>query len=219
MKARIAACALLLLCAAAGVDHLQRIGNQAPAEERREPRAQRRSPVLVHQGLALRQACSAAGITYPPRSLRVEIRKVDRVLALYSASTLIKEYEVALGGKPEGDKQREGDRRTPEGDFYICTRLPQSRFHRFLGISYPAPDDARIALATGRITRDQERAIAAAHRGKRQPPWKTALGGEIGIHGGGTGKDWTLGCIALANGDIDELFPLLSLGTPVTLHP
>lgn len=173
----------------------------------------------VRRSVPLHQACAAVGIAYPPRSLRVEIRKAQRVLALYSGRTLLKEYTVALGGKSEGDKHREGDRRTPEGEFYVCTRLPKSRFHRFMGISYPAPDDARLALTAGRITKEQARSIEAAHRRKRQPPWNTPLGGEIGIHGGGTGTDWTLGCIALANDDVDELFPLLELGTPVTLRP
>jgi hypothetical protein len=57
-----------------------------------------------------------------------------------------------------------------------------------------------------------------AHRNGRRPPWKTALGGEIGIHGGGSGLDWTWGCIALENEAVAELFPVLPLGTPVRIQ-
>jgi hypothetical protein len=69
------------------------------------------------------------------------------------------------------------------------------------------------------ITRAEHEAILAAHRERRCPPWKTALGGEVGIHGGGVGRDWTLGCIALENRDVDELWQALPLGTPVLIEP
>lgn len=167
---------------------------------------------------SLRDACRTAGFGYPPPEPRVVIAKPARILALYSGDVLVKEYAVGLGGDPLPDKEREGDRRTPVGDFYICTRLERSRWHRFLGISYPGPEDAERGRQEGTIRRAEQAAILRAHRRRLQPPWKTALGGEVGIHGGGSGLDWTWGCIALENEAVAELFPVLSLGTPVRIE-
>jgi murein L,D-transpeptidase YafK len=140
------------------------------------------------------------------------------VLALYSGDTLVKEYPIGLGGDPLPDKQREGDRRTPIGEFIICTRLQRSRWRHFLGISYPAPEDAARGRRDGMISRAEHAAILRAHARGAQPPWKTRLGGEVGIHGGGSGLDWTWGCIALENDAIAEIFPVLPLGTPVRIE-
>jgi len=106
---------------------------------------------LVRRSVPLRQACREAGVGFPPPRPKVEIRKGARTLALFSGGTLLKEYPAALGGAPVGDKERQGDGRTPVGEFYVCTRLEKSRFHRFLGLSYPAPVHARAALQSRRI--------------------------------------------------------------------
>jgi murein L,D-transpeptidase YafK len=168
---------------------------------------------------SLAEACRAAGVRYPPPAPRVVVRKAPRVLTLYSGETPLKEYRIALGREPAADKVREGDGRTPHGEFYVCTRLEKSRFRRFLGISYPDPDDARRGLESGLVTRAQHDAILRAHQRKRQPPWDTVLGGAVGIHGGGTSADWTLGCVAVENEAVDELFAVLPLGTPVRSWP
>ena len=168
--------------------------------------------------VALRAACRAAQVAYPPPRPRVLIRKGERTLSLYSGDTLVKRYPVALGRAPAGDKEREGDGRTPEGEFYVCTRLERSRFHRFLGISYPAPEDAHRGLEARLVTRAERDAILAAHRRRRKPSWDTRLGGAVGIHGGGTTFDWTLGCIALENDAVEELFAVLPHGTPVRIE-
>jgi murein L,D-transpeptidase YafK len=164
---------------------------------------------------ALKDASAQAGVPYPPPSPRVVIQKRDRRLSLYSGRKLLKEYPVALGRAPLGDKEQQGDGRTPVGEFYVCTRLRTSRFHRFMGLSYPAPTHAQRGLAEGRIPRAEYDRILASHRARRQPPWGTPLGGAIGIHGGGSGSDWTLGCIALDNEAIEELFAVLPIGVPV----
>jgi lipoprotein-anchoring transpeptidase ErfK/SrfK len=168
----------------------------------------------------LRAACKGAGVKYPPPSPRVEIDKAGRRLALFSGTTRLKEYRVALGvsGTPTRTKTRQGDCQTPTGEYYICTRLQRSRFHRFLGLSYPGPADAVVALRERRITAAQHKAIVAAHRKRVQPPWGTPMGGAVGIHGSGAGMDWTAGCVALEDSDIEELFAVLPLGTPVTLR-
>ncbi len=140
-------------------------------------------------------------------------------MALYDGAVLRKKYPIALAADAPGDKEREGDRRTPEGTFYVCTRNGASRFHKFLGLSYPAPDDAARGLASGLISHTEHDAILEAQRTRSCPPWKTKLGGEVGIHGGGSDRDWTLGCIALTNDAIDELWSALRLGDSVVIEP
>lgn len=149
---------------------------------------------------------------------RILINKSSRTLALYSADRLLKTYAIALGLSPTDDKERQGDRRTPEGDFYICNKNEHSQFYLSLGLSYPNAEDAARGLSAGLITQAQHDRIADAIKHRRQPPWDTALGGAVMLHGGGTGTDWTWGCVALADADIKELFAAIPLGTPVRIE-
>jgi murein L,D-transpeptidase YafK len=149
----------------------------------------------------------------------VVIHKAERVLGLYRDGRLAATYPIALGHSPEGHKQREGDGRTPEGLYSICNRNPRSRFHLFLGLSYPNADDANDARRAGRISEAEHRQITEAIDAGRQPPWNTPLGGEIGIHGSGAASDWTLGCIALENEAIEQLWETLRVRDPVLIRP
>jgi lipoprotein-anchoring transpeptidase ErfK/SrfK len=150
----------------------------------------------------------------------VVVEKSSRRLTVHSEGVAVKGYRIALGREPVGDKEREGDGRTPEGEFYLCSRNPKSKYHRSVGLSYPNEEDADRGLKDGLITKRDHRAITTAVHRMERPPWKTALGGEIMIHGSGaTHGDWTLGCIALDDRDIDELFTALPLGTPVVIVP
>lgn len=177
------------------------------------------SPRAVSDTRPLRAACRAAGVPYPPPAPRVVVRKAERRLALYSGKTRVKEYRVGLGPAPSGTKMRQGDGRTPEGHYYVCTRLEKSQFRRFLGLSYPGPQDAERGFGAGLISRTERERILTAQRRRVQPPWHTELGGAVGIHGRGSTSDWTAGCVAVDDPDIDELFAVLPLGTPVTIHP
>ena len=96
---------------------------------------------------------------------------------------------------------------------------PQSRFTLSLGLGYPGPADADRALEERRITRRQHERIHDAARRGRIPPWDTPLGGEIFIHGGGSGSDWTWGCVALDDEDVRELYAAVPVGSPVTIEP
>ncbi|HEX6124914.1 MAG TPA: L,D-transpeptidase [Pyrinomonadaceae bacterium] len=145
----------------------------------------------------------------------IVIRKRDRTLELFDSNTRVKSYAVVLGFAPEGDKEREGDGKTPQGEFYIFVKNPQSRFHLSLGISYPAAQDAEHGLAAGMISQEERDAIVFAIDNQQMPLQKTALGGEIYIHGGGTDGDWTRGCIAMSNEDIEELYNTVPVGTRV----
>lgn len=149
----------------------------------------------------------------------VVVEKDRRALTVYSSDEPIKVYRIALGREPVGDKEVEGDGKTPEGDFYLCTKNPASQYHRALGLSYPDAEDAARGLAEGLISTREHRQIVEAIRRYAQPPWKTALGGEIMIHGAGATTDWTAGCIALDDSEVEELFDALPLGTPVTILP
>lgn len=160
---------------------------------------------------------------------RVLVKKGERKLYLYQTingkEKLTKSYAIALGNAPIGHKQKQGDGRTPEGDYYLTHKNPKSNYYLSLGISYPNVKDADEGLKNGLITKAQHEAIASAIRAQAKPPQNTRLGGDIFIHGGGAGKllglvrDWTLGCVALENENIKELFDLLPVKTPVKIVP
>lgn len=152
----------------------------------------------------------------------VLVEKVGRRLTVFDGRRPVKRYRVDVG-RVAGDKQREGDMKTPEGTFTICVHNRQSKFTRSLGLSYPNIEDARRGLRDGLISRQEHDRIVEAIRTKRRPPWNTALGGEIMIHGNSRnvpGKEWTAGCVGLIDNDhIRELFAALPIGTRVVIRP
>ena len=137
---------------------------------------------------------------------RVVIEKAARTLALYHRGRLVKTYRVALGSNAKGRKEREGDGRTPEGTYVIDFRKRDSAFHRALHISYPNDEDRQRARRLG-----------------------VSPGGAIMIHGlpngrGAIGKahllrDWTQGCIAVTNEEIEEIWRAVPNGTRVDIKP
>jgi murein L,D-transpeptidase YafK len=142
----------------------------------------------------------------PTRVDRVVIEKQARRLSLLVNGEALRSYAVALGGNPVGHKQREGDERTPEGLYAISARNPNSSFHRSLQISYPNPEDEARAEEAG-----------------------VNPGGLIMIHGirnglgwvGGLHRlvDWTDGCIAVTDSEMDEIWVSVPIGTPVEIRP
>lgn len=157
-------------------------------------------------------------LTLPLVAPRVEISKRKRRLFLYSEGALVRMYKVALGFNPDADKKRQGDGCTPEGEFYICQKNDQSEYYLSLGISYPNAEDAARGLHEGILTQGQYEEIMLALRFYEVPPWNTPLGGAIAIHGCGSEGDWTLGCIALDNENIEELYTIVPTGTPVFIY-
>ena len=158
-------------------------------------------------------------LSLPLRQPKILVRKGQRRLLLFSDGKLVRTYRIGLGLSPSGDKVRAGDRRTPEGEFYIFTRNDRSAFYLSLGLSYPNAAHAERGLRDGLITRAQYDAITRALRAKKAPPQNTRLGGDIYIHGNGAQSDWTWGCVALENEDMRELFDAVSVGTPVAIEP
>lgn len=201
LKTTFAFVALILL--AAGPISLAPLGHSAKNSSVSEARrGQRRSPVVL-----------------PLVKPRVLVKKARRELLLYSNDKLIRTYHIGLGLSPLGDKVRAGDRRTPEGNFYIFTKNDKSAFYLSLGLSYPNIAHAERGLRDGLISRSQYETIVRAVKAGKAPPQNTRLGGDIYIHGNGAQSDWTWGCVALENDDIRELFAALSLGTPVVIEP
>lgn len=151
--------------------------------------------------------------------------KRERSLRARCENGSVVELAVALGRESEGPKRRAGDWRTPEGRYRIAGPPQSSRFHLFIPINYPSLDDAEAALAEGRLPRADYRRIIDAHRRGEPPPRNTALGGDLGFHGEGqrwrgdsTHLDWTYGCVALSDGDVEFLAERAAVGTPVVIR-
>jgi murein L,D-transpeptidase YafK len=160
-----------------------------------------------------------APLKLPLVSPKIVVKKAERKLFVYSAGKLVRTYRIGLGLSPVGDKVRQGDRRTPEGEFYVFRKNNRSAFYLSLGVSYPNAAHAGRGLRDGLINRTQYESIMRALRAKKTPPQNTALGGDIYIHGRGAGSDWTWGCVALEDEDIRELFDAITVGTPVVIEP
>ena len=148
-----------------------------------------------------------SGKHLPPGTVidKLIVYKSKRKMLAYANGELVKTYTIALGKNPTGHKQYEGDNRTPEGIYLINARNPNSSFYKNLGISYPNTRDIANATALGK------------------PP-----GGDIKIHGlrNGRGyrgkfhriKDWTAGCIAVTNTEIDELYKAVKEDAVIEIH-
>lgn len=158
-------------------------------------------------------------LTLPLKEPRIVVYKSKRQLELYSDGKVVRSYRIGLGFSPVEDKQREGDGRTPEGDFYVFVKNPKSAYHLSLGVSYPNLEDAERGLRDRLISKSQYKAIVRANNRKAAPPQYTPLGGLIYIHGNGATSDWTWGCVALENEHIKELYDAVAVGTPVTIRP
>lgn len=150
----------------------------------------------------------------------VVVTKHDRRLTLCDGASSLGSWCVDLGLAPVGDKEREGDRKTPEGIFYIPRLLPASEYYKAFLLSYPDIADATRGRDQGLITQSEYNAIVSAQNNRTEPPQNTNLGGLIEIHGeGGAGQDWTWGCIAVANSVIDILWPVLGVGDTIVVLP
>ncbi len=198
----VVGCALLIVVTVASA------GRSRPIESR--------SPTHLKPGVV------APGGTIEPillASPRVVILKAKRTLYLLDGERLVRSYPIDLGAEPVGPKRREGDRRTPIGAFRVATKNADSPYCRFIGLDYPDSATAGWGLAQGLISPGEAASIRRARAAGRCPDWSTALGGGIGIHGRRLGRDWTGGCIALSDRQVEELFSVLRIGDPVEILP
>lgn len=163
--------------------------------------------------LLLAGLLAASSIVASPRAVvadvywkadRIVVKKAERRLYLLRDEAVIASYKVALGGNPVGPKYFQGDSRTPEGSYTIDGRNAGSRFYRALSISYPSPEDRARARQYG-----------------------APAGGLVMIHGQpnqrrsshDAGSDWTDGCIAVSNREMDEIWAAVDVGTPIEIEP
>jgi murein L,D-transpeptidase YafK len=179
------------------------------------------------------QGAWAEDNTRSANGAKIVILKEQQLLQFYLNGNQIKSYRVCLGGNPLGPKRVMGDQKTPEGDYVICYKSESSRFHRFLGISYPTADDAQASFDNGLISLNEFHSLVNTIRGEQAPPWDSKLGGWVGIHGYPTNEyhrrwislmypkphNWTDGCVAMWNFEIDELYSRVPVGTPVSIRP
>ena len=147
--------------------------------------------------------------------MRILIEKAARRLTvLGEQNETLLSCAAALGPCPVGPKEREGDGKTPEGLYFVCLKK-MGKYGPSLGVSYPSVRDAQ------RLHAPEELAACIREREERgeRPPWGSPLGGEIYIHGGGAERDWTQGCVALADSDALRLYQLCPLGTKILIVP
>lgn len=160
-----------------------------------------------------------------PTKRTVVIDKAKKNLVLFMDGKQVAEFPATFGIDPDSDKYKAFDCATPEGLYFITHKKNKSRFHRLLGISYPNLMNAEKGLAEGVITLTEYKRIYKAIRKSSRTSCNTGLGCGIAIHGGGVfryfGKskerDWTEGCVALNNQDIEKLFNLCRPGDPVII--
>ncbi|WP_435257122.1 L,D-transpeptidase family protein [Thioclava sp. FR2] len=146
-------------------------------------------------------ACGSKFKTYTgPEVTSVQVHKSERKMYLLHHGKVLKTYDIALGFAPEGHKQFEGDGKTPEGTYFINRRNPNSEFHLSLGISYPNNADRAFAASKGK-----------------------SPGGDIFIHGWSNRPikraDWTAGCIAVKDKEIEWVYAMIKDGTSVHILP
>jgi murein L,D-transpeptidase YafK len=159
----------------------------------------RRSMIAGSAAFGLAGCASQASVYTGPEVTRIQVLKERREMQLLNNRTLLKSYKIDLGFDPIGHKTQEGDGRTPEGGYRINRRNPNSRFHLSLGISYPDASDLAYAKAKG-----------------------VDPGGDIFIHGTpqrwiGT-PDWTWGCIAVTNEEMEEVYAMVDTGTLIYIY-
>ena len=161
---------------------------------------------LAGVGAAATASAADPGAAWPPplvaaaqQADAIRVFKARRRMELMRGGRVIAGYRVALGDAPVGHKRQQGDERTPEGDYRITYRNDRSRYHLSLRISYPDQADRRQARARG-----------------------VDPGGDIMIHGAtppGRAGDWTDGCIAVTNAEMEEIWRRVPVGTPIRIAP
>ena len=146
-------------------------------------------------------ACSKFKTYNGPEVTQIVVEKSQRRMYLLHHGEVLEDYDIGLGFAPVGDKKISGDGKTPEGDYTINRRNPNSQFHLSVGISYPHPEDVAEAREMGK-----------------------SPGGDIFIHGRPWkyrkgGRDWTAGCIAVTNSEIQDIYAMVKDGTPIRINP
>jgi len=171
-------------------------------------------------------ALPAQPSTPPHKGIWVEVDTQRNQLTVFNGNATIKRFKgIAIGRGGASEVHHKGDGSTPKGRFKVSWVNEDSPFRRFFGLNYPNRAHADSAYKQGFISKRQHRAILSALAQGMAPPSNTTLGGRIGIHGLGNADptfharfNWTQGCVALTNRQIDELTQWLTIGTPVVIR-
>ena len=162
--------------------------------------------VLALVAVCLLAALGGAQAADTPKIDKIVVEKANHTLSVFAEGEVVKTYRVAIGVGAPGQKISAGDDRTPEGSYIIDAKNPKSDFNRALHISYPnAGDRVRARKRGARLS-----SLIAIHG---TPDWIER------IQDGGKHPDWTAGCIAVRNIEIEELYALVPVGTPIEIRP
>lgn len=172
------------------------------AGEKRQGQSMRLiSAALLIMAAVVLSGCASKFRTYSgPEVTYIMAFKEQRKLILFHGNDVLRTFDFELGFAPVGDKTVRGDGKTPEGKYFIDRKNPNSAFHLSIGISYPNAEDVAEAKALGE-----------------------SPGGDIFIHGTPRGKrrqdDWTWGCLAVTNREMEDIFAMVDVGTPIDIRP
>ncbi|MDX1464755.1 MAG: L,D-transpeptidase [Halomonas sp.] len=156
----------------------------------------------------------------------VLVEDAEASLVVYEGSRVVERFpSVSLGRGGAKPQRRRGDRATPLGEFRVNRFNRRSKFHIFIGLDYPTPTHARMALNAGVYTQQDYDDYFTYYRRHGAPPQDTILGGFIGIHGLGEGDPdihrrfhWTDGCVAVTDPQVERLSSLIDIGTRVVIR-
>ncbi len=149
---------------------------------------------------------SSAGVSAAQSVTHVLVMKGERRMQIMSGDSVLKDYSIALGGSPVGHKQREGDGRTPEGRYVLDWRNGNSGYHRSIHVSYPGEADTERARSAG----EDPGGMIMIHGQRNYFGWLSPVTQRF---------DWTNGCIAVTNAEMDEIWDLVENGTPIEIRP
>jgi len=167
----------------------------------------------------LEDICKKKGISLPLKSAKIYVDKSDLTLSLYEGEVLLKSYRIGLSNKPQGDKLRAGDRKTPVGTFYICEKYPTRAWMEF---SYPDVAHAKVGLTKKIIDQRQYDLIVNAVNSGSVPFHGSAMGNDVGMHAGGfpygrMRTDYTAGCVGLEDPEAFEIYNAVPIGSSITI--
>ncbi|MFP4498524.1 MAG: murein L,D-transpeptidase family protein, partial [Vulcanimicrobiota bacterium] len=167
----------------------------------------------------LEEIIAEKGLKLPLEDAQLVVYKSRYRMDLYSGKILLKSYKIGLSNKPAGDKLKEGDRRTPVGEYYICEKYPM---RAWMEINYPNKQNAEKGLKNKVIDKEQYRKIVY-FAGMGGIPWHDSdMGNDIGLHAGGFDygrmrKDYTAGCVGLEDAEAYEIHRIILPGTRVLI--
>ncbi len=181
---------------------------------------------MIAGWLLLLSCLLAGGAAAESRDIWLLVDTGDLTLSVMRGTEALKTFDnIAIGSNGVTRHKRAGDEKTPLGEFRITAIRGDSRFHRFLAIDYPTLEDARRGLGDGRISQAQYDRVRRAREAGGVPPQDTPLGGHLGIHGIGAGDpaihdafNWTNGCIALTDEQVEALLQWARVGTRVSVR-